>query len=88
MLRPETKTRARALQLLYAWELQERPSIDRVVAQLLTGNPVWRRSVEGSEPLAAAVADRAPQLDAEIAEVVSPRGMQHPAIRPARPNQK
>jgi len=69
VLRPETKTRARALQLLYAWELQERPSIDRVVAQLLTGSPVWRRSVEGSEPLAAAVADRAPQLDAEIAEV-------------------
>jgi N utilization substance protein B len=57
------------LQLLYAWELQERPSIARVVAQLLTGNPVWRRSVEGSESLAAAVADRTPQLDAEIAEV-------------------
>ena len=69
MLRPETKTRARALQLLYAWELQGRPPIDRVVFRLLTGNPVWRRSVEGGEPLAGAVAERATQLDAEIEAV-------------------
>lgn len=69
MLRAETKIRARALQLLYAWELQERPPIDRVVVRLLTGNPVWRRSVEGGEPLAGAVADRVTELDAEIEEV-------------------
>jgi len=69
VLRTETKTRARALQLLYAWELQGRPSMDRVVIQLLTDNPVWRRSIEGGEPLAAAVADHAARLDAEVAEV-------------------
>lgn len=69
MLRPETKARARALQLLYAWELQGRPPMDRVVVQLLAGNPVWRRSVEGGEPLAEAVVERVQELDREIAEV-------------------
>ena len=34
MERPETKARARALQLLYAWELSGRPSIDTVVTRL------------------------------------------------------
>ncbi len=69
VLRTETKTRARALQLLYAWELQGRPSMDRVVLKLLTDNPVWCRSVEGGEPLATAVAERAAILDAEVADV-------------------
>jgi N utilization substance protein B len=32
--RPETKARARALQLLYAWELSGEPSIERVVARV------------------------------------------------------
>ncbi len=31
VLRRETKVRARALQLLYAWELQHRPSVETVV---------------------------------------------------------
>ncbi|OLD03734.1 MAG: transcription antitermination factor NusB [Gemmatimonadetes bacterium 13_1_40CM_3_69_22] len=34
MQRPETKARARALQLLYAWELSGRPSIASVVGRL------------------------------------------------------
>ena len=34
MQRPETKARARALQLLYAWELTGEPSIERVVARV------------------------------------------------------
>lgn len=34
MRRPETKARARALQLLYAWELSGRPAIDAVVARV------------------------------------------------------
>src|SRR5438477_13068135 len=34
--RPETKARARALQLLYAWDLSGRPSIETVVARLAT----------------------------------------------------
>jgi N utilization substance protein B len=35
--RPETKARARALQLLYAWEMSGRPSIETVVARLAAG---------------------------------------------------
>lgn len=34
MQRPETKARARALQLLYAWELSGEPSIEAVVARV------------------------------------------------------
>ena len=34
MQRPETKARARALQLLYAWDLSGRPSIETVVGRL------------------------------------------------------
>ena len=34
MQRPETKARARALQILYAWELSAAPSIETVVARL------------------------------------------------------
>ena len=34
MLRRETKVRARALQLLYAWEIQHRPSVEKVVEGL------------------------------------------------------
>jgi len=39
MRRPESKSRARALQLLYAWEQMGRPSRDRVISALarLTG---------------------------------------------------
>ena len=34
MQRPETKARARALQILYAWDLSGRPSIETVVARI------------------------------------------------------
>jgi N utilization substance protein B len=42
MLRAETRSRARALQLLYAWEVQGRPALDDVasgVARLLGPRP-------------------------------------------------
>lgn len=35
MPRPETKARARALQLLYAWEMSGRPPLDAVAARLV-----------------------------------------------------
>lgn len=44
MERPETKARARALQLLYAWELSDRPSIDTVVVRLAR---MYGRMLEG-----------------------------------------
>ena len=34
VLRPETKARARALQILYAWELAGRPDVDQLAARL------------------------------------------------------
>ena len=39
MLKPQSKSRARALQLLYAWELTRRPALDSVISALarLTG---------------------------------------------------
>lgn len=70
MLRAETRRRARALQLLYAWEQLGRPSIGEVVHRLLTGAPQWRRSVEEAEPLALDVAEHVADLDAAIAEAV------------------
>ena len=70
MLRSETKVRARALQLLYAWEQQGRPPMDRVVLRLLVGGAAWRDAVERAEPLATSVAEAASRVDGEIAEVV------------------
>src|SRR3989449_11691839 len=49
--RPETKARARALQLLYAWDLSGRPSIETVVARmaLAYGPPLVRSADARSE---------------------------------------
>lgn len=65
MLRAETRTRARALQLLYAWELQDRPSLADVVAELAGGRDArrWERGLAVAERVTADVA----RLDAEIA---------------------
>lgn len=63
MLRRETKGRARALQLLYAWELQGRPPVDRTATGLarLTGpEPLV---LDHAEALAAAVAADVDALD-------------------------
>src|SRR5256886_7625154 len=59
--RPETKARARALQLLYAWELSGRPSIATLVARLAGGVGRRPEGVErGADPAAHAVAGRPP----------------------------
>ena len=70
MLRTETRRRARALQLLYAWEQSGRPPVGEVVRRLLTGAPQWRVSVEDAEPLALDVAEHVEALDAQIADAV------------------
>ncbi len=67
VLRAETRRRARALQLLYVWELHGRPPVHDVVQRLLRGATRWRTSVEDAEPLATAVARDVDRLDAEIA---------------------
>lgn len=74
MQRPETKARARALQLLYAWELSGEPSIEVVVARvaLIYGRaPSGRgRGAEydrGADLAAKAIAGR-PEFDRRIKE--------------------
>jgi N utilization substance protein B len=55
--RPETKARARALQLLYAWELSGLPSIDAVVTRLAQASGVSPIGYDrGAELAARAVA--------------------------------
>jgi N utilization substance protein B len=65
MLRAETKSRARALQLLYAWELQGTPPMAGVATGLarLTGP---ERILDRAEALATDVAAEARSLDEEV----------------------
>jgi N utilization substance protein B len=67
MLRVETKSRARALQLLYAWELLGEPPLGRVasgVARLTGPEP---RVLDRAEALATDVVAQVGELDAEAA---------------------
>lgn len=66
VLRRETKVRARALQLLYAWELQHRPSVATVVKGLQSQG---RQLPEGEAAvrLVESVAARVDNLDDDIA---------------------
>jgi len=69
MLRVETKSRARALQILYAWELQGGskpiPVVVNGVARLTRMEP---RILDRAEHLAAGVVDEIDALDAEVAQ--------------------
>jgi transcription antitermination protein NusB len=68
MLRVETKSRARALQILYAWEVQAGRSIPIVVsgvARLLGPEPLI---LDRAEALAAEVISELEALDAELTQ--------------------
>jgi transcription antitermination protein NusB len=73
VLRPETRARARALQLLYAWDLQSRPPLDEVAAALVgvgvgTGSgPRWQAGLELARRVVAEV-DRLDEAIAAAAE--------------------
>ena len=72
MQRPETKARARALQLLYAWDLSGRPSIETVVARMaLAYGPPLVRSADafdrGTDLAAKAIAGL-PEFDRRVAD--------------------
>lgn len=69
-LRPETRSRARVLQLLYAWDVRGRPPIDRVVEDLLRVHVRCRTAVELAERVARAVVADVQTLDARIADAV------------------
>ena len=67
MLRPETKIRARALQLLYAWELQGAPPVAAVASGLSRLTGPEPRILDRAEELARGVVADVGQLDAEAA---------------------
>ena len=65
MLRAETRARARALQLLYAWEVQDRPPLADVAVELASAREArrWQAGLALAERVVAEVE----RLDAEIA---------------------
>lgn len=68
MLKRETKTRARALQILYAWEQSGRPPVKTVVERVIAVNARCITQFEAAEPLAEAVAADVAALDQQITE--------------------
>ncbi len=68
MLRAETKTRARALQLLYAWELLGRPPFQQVADDALSWSGGMIRFFDSAERTAAAVSNVVSRLDDEISQ--------------------
>ena len=67
MLRLETKSRARALQLLYAWELQGGPAIRDLATGLARLTGPEPRILDRAEALAAGVIAEVRELDAHAA---------------------
>jgi N utilization substance protein B len=67
MLRLETKSRARALQILYAWELQGAPPISRVATGLARLTGPEPRILDRAEALAADIVAEVVVLDAQAA---------------------
>jgi N utilization substance protein B len=68
MLRTETKSRARALQMLYAWELQGSPPIPAVASGLARLTGPEPRILDRAEALAASVVAELATLDAHAAK--------------------
>ena len=68
VLKAATRRRARALQLLYAWEVQRRPPLERTSAALLKTYPRCRGAIEDAERLVSEVTAAVESLDSEIAE--------------------
>ena len=67
MLRSETKSRARALQLLYAWEMLGGPPVPAVATGLSRLTGPEPRVLDRAEELARAVVENVEALDAEAA---------------------
>jgi N utilization substance protein B len=66
--RPETKARARALQILYAWELSGEPSIATVVARVSRMHGGTPEGFDRGADLAARAVAGRPEFDRQIAE--------------------
>lgn len=67
MLRPETKSRARALQLLYAWEVQGGPDMPAIASGLSRLTGPEPRILDRAEALANDILADVGTLDAEAA---------------------
>ena len=68
MQRPETKARARAVQLLYAWELSGRPSIATLVSRLAGGFGHMPEGFDRGADLAAKAIAGLPEFDRRVAD--------------------
>ena len=68
MQRPETKARARALQLLYAWDLSGHPSIDTIVARLARAYGHAPEGFDRGADLAAQAIAGLPEFDRRVAD--------------------
>jgi N utilization substance protein B len=68
MLRVETKSRARALQILYAWELTGGRPVSLIVSGIARLTGPEPRILDRAEELAAEVVAELAQLDAELAQ--------------------
>ena len=69
-LRSETRDRARTAQLLFAWEVQDRPPVSRTANTLLARHARCHGAIERAEILATDVANDVEVLDQEIASAV------------------
>ena len=67
-IRAETRARARALQLLYAWETDGRPSLDSLLPGLARLTRPGPLVLEQAVTLAGGVIDRCGELDAAYAD--------------------
>ena len=70
MLRVETKSRARVLQILYAWELQGRPPVPLVVSGIARLTGPEPRILDRAEELASAIVSEIDALDSELTQAV------------------
>ena len=68
MQRPETRARARALQLLYAWEMSGRPSIETVVGRVARMYGAAATEHDRGADLAARAVAGLPEFDARVAD--------------------
>jgi N utilization substance protein B len=68
MQRPETKARARALQLLYAWDLSGAPTIESVVTRLAVIYGRAPRGYDRGADLAAKAVAGLPEFDRRIGD--------------------
>lgn len=66
MQRPETKARARALQILYAWDMSGRPSFEDLVVRLATSFGHEPDGYDRGADLAARAAAGVDEYDARV----------------------